>query len=86
MDAVEGDWFLRTDFAPNRLYRLQGNKWKLREIDIKREWQPYNWWASLRSFMSDRSEEDRGRRYELKSIHDVITDREGRSDPSGERS
>ena len=84
-DASEGEWFLRDDFSPNRLYRLQGNRWKLREVDNKREWQPYNWWVQLRSFMSDRSEEDRARSYELKSIHDVITDREGRSDPSGER-
>lgn len=82
-DAQEGDWFLRTNFDPNRLYRLQGGRWVLREIDHKREWQPYNWVVQLREFMSDRSEKDRDRPWELRSIHDVLTDRERRSDPSG---
>lgn len=83
-DATDGDWFLRTDLSPNRLYRLQGNRWKLREIDNKRDWQPYNWVVQLREFMSDRSESDRARKWELRSIHDVITERERRSDPTGE--
>jgi len=83
--GTPGDWYLRTDFTPNRLYRLQEGKWKLREIDIKRDWQPYNWLVQLREHMSDRSEEDRARRWELRSIHDVITDRERRSDPTGEK-
>ncbi len=80
----EGTWFLRLDFAPNRLYRFQQNKWKLHQIDQKREWQPYNWVVKLREFMSDRSEEDKKRGWELRSIHDVITHREKRSDPSPE--
>jgi len=83
-NAIEGDWFLRIDFVPNRLYRLQGGKWKLREIDNKREWQPYNWTAKFRDFLRDRSEKDRERKFELRSIHDVITDREKRSDPTGD--
>lgn len=82
--AVEGDWFLRIDLVPNRLYRLQGGKWKLREIDNKREWQPYNWTAKLRDHMRDRSDRDRERKFELRSIHDVITEREERSDPTGD--
>lgn len=81
-NAQEGTWFLRTDLSPNRLYRLQGGKWRLREVDRKREWQPYNWVVKLREHMSDRSEKDRERPYELRSIHDVITDREYRSDPT----
>lgn len=84
VDAAEGDWFLRTDLVPNRLYRLQKGRWVLREMDNKREWQPYNWIVQLREFMSDRSEEDRDRPWKLRSIHDVITDREDRSDPTGE--
>jgi len=83
-DVVEGEWFLRTNFEPNRLYRFQNNRWKLKEIDVKREWQPYNWVVQLREFMSDRSEADRARPWELRSIHDVLTDREQRSDPTGE--
>lgn len=81
----EGDWFLRTDLVPNRLYRNQNGRWRLRETDVKREWQPYNWVIQLREFMSDRSEEDRNRPWELRSIHDVITEREQRSDPTGEK-
>jgi len=83
-DAVEGDWYLRTDLVPNRLYRLHDGRWKLREEDIKREWQPYSWVVQLREHMSDRSDTDRERPWKLRSIHDVMTDREHRSDPSGE--
>lgn len=80
-----GDWFLRVDFVPNRLYRFTDqNRWKLMEKDTKREWQPYNWVVQLREFMSDRSEEDRERNWELKSIHDVFTSRHDRSDLSYE--
>ena len=84
--AADGDWHLRIDLDPARLYRLQSGRWKLRELDNKREWQPYNWTERLRGFMSDRSDEDRARPYELRSIHDVMTDREQRSDPTGEKS
>lgn len=80
-----GDWFLRVDFVPNRLYRFAENqRWKLMEKDTKREWQPYNWVVQLREFMSDRSEEDRERPWELKSLHDVFTSRHDRSDLSYE--
>jgi hypothetical protein len=78
---VIGDWFLRVDFVPNRLYRYTENqRWKMMEKDIKREWQPYNWVVHLREFMSDRSDGDRERPWELKSIHDVLTSRHDRSD------
>lgn len=84
-DPQIGDWFLRVDFVPNRLYRFMDNKrWKLMEKDIKREWQPYNWVVQLREFMSDRSDGDRDRNWELKSIHDVLTSRQDRSDLSYE--
>ena len=79
-DPVPGDWFVRMDFAPNRLYRfMESGRWKLMETDNKREWQPYNWVVQLREFMSDRSDEDRERKWELKSIHDVLTSRQDRS-------
>lgn len=81
-NPLDGDWFIRVDFDPNRLFRFENNKWKLREKDIKREWQPYNWVVKLREFMSDRSCEDKARGWELRSIHDVLTERGKRSDPS----
>ena len=79
-DPIVGNWFLRIDMAPNRLYRyMDTGRWKLMETDNKREWQPYNWVVQLREFMSDRSDVDRDRKWELKSIHDVLTDRQDRS-------
>ena len=83
-NPTDGDWFLRTDFEPNKLFRFQNECWVKKEEDIKREWQPYNWVVKLREFMSDRSEEDRDRKWELRSIQDVITERENRSDPTGD--
>ena len=83
-NPADGDWFLRVDLSPNRLYRAQNHRWKLHQVDQKREWQPYNWVVKLREFMSDRSEEDKGRGWELRSIHDVVTTRERRSEPSPE--
>lgn len=80
----EGDWYLRVDLNPNRLYRFQEDRWKLHQVDQKREWQPYNWVVKLREFMSDRSKEDKERGWELRSIHDTITARERRSEPSPE--
>lgn len=83
-NPADGAWYVRTDMVPNKLYYFTGGRWRLREEDIKRDWQPYNWVVKMREFMSDRSEEDRQRNWKLRSIHDVITDREDRSDPSGE--
>lgn len=81
-DARDGTWFLRVDLLPNRLYRKVNDRWKLYEVDNKREWQSYFWTTNLRSFMSDRSDTDTSRPYKLTSIHDVITEREHRNDQS----
>jgi hypothetical protein len=78
-DAVDGDWYLRTDLVPNRLYRLSSNRWQLRDIDRKREWLPYNWVIQLQEHFV---QPDDGS-YKLRSIHDAITDREKRSNPTG---
>jgi len=81
-DPDDGDYVLRVDFYPNRLFRYQGGIWLLKEVDRKREWGTYNWTAKLREFASDQSEDDELRPWELKSIHDVATPRHDRSDPS----
>ena len=83
-DPTEGDWFLRMEFVPNKLFQFLNGRWKLMEEDNKREWQPYNWVQRLREHMTDRSEEDREKfkNIEFRSIHDVLTDREDRSNPS----
>jgi len=79
--GVEGDWHLRTDLVPNRLYQLTEGRWKLREIDIKRDWQPYNWVVQWQQHFAEPSDKS----YTLHSIHDVITDREALSDPTRSR-
>jgi len=79
---TEGDYVVRIDMYPNKLYRYQAGKWLLKEKDNKREWQPYNWTRKLREFSSDRSLEDDMRPWELKSIHDVLSPTQGRSNPS----
>ena len=33
--AVNGDYFLRTDFLPNRLFRFDGNRWIKREDNVR---------------------------------------------------
>lgn len=83
-NPAEGEWFVRVDFVPNRLFRFENGRWRMREIDRKREWQPYNWIDKLREHMSDRSEEDKSRPWKLRSIHDVLTPREELSEPSPE--
>lgn len=77
-----GDYVLRVDFDPNRLYRYQAGKWLLKEVDRKREWNTYNWSETLREHMSDRSYKDDIRPWELRSVHDMLTPREERSQPS----
>ncbi len=82
-NPVEGTWFLRVDFEPNKLYRFQNGRWRLRKADLKREWQPYNWIEKLQTFLSRaRAEDEMRSNVELRSIHDVITDREQRSEPA----
>lgn len=78
----DGDYVCRIDHFPNRLYRFQQGRWLLKEIDSKRDWQPYNWTRKLRDFATDRSLEDDMRPWEYKSVHDILTPRQGRSNPS----
>jgi hypothetical protein len=33
--AIDGDYFLRTDFLPNRLFRFDGTRWVKREDDVR---------------------------------------------------
>jgi hypothetical protein len=79
---VEGEYVLRVDWNPNRLYRYQGGKWLLKEVDRKREWSPYNWVEQLRKFSTNRTEADNARPWQYVSIHDVQTPRQDKSRPS----
>jgi hypothetical protein len=79
---TEGEYLIRTDFTPNKLYRFQDNIWVFKELDRKREWNTYNWLAKMREFMSDQSEADDARPWKLVSIHDVLTPRQNDSHPA----
>lgn len=77
-----GDWFVRIDIVPNRLYRYKDAHWISVEVDRKREWGVYGWIEPLTGYMSDRSEEHKARNYKLVSIHDAATNRQELSDPT----
>lgn len=81
-NVPEGSWFVRTDMAPKRLYRLVNQHWRVYRIDHKREWGDYNWTVNAREFMSDGSTSDKNRDYDLVTIQDAITPREAQSDPT----
>ena len=83
-DPEDGDYIIRVDFFPNRLYRFNEDrdKWELKEYDNKRQWQPYSWLPKQREHMSDGSHTDQVRPFELKSIHEVRGPRQGSSEPS----
>lgn len=78
----DGDYIIRIDMYPNKLYRYQAGKWIMKEVDRKREWNTYNWVVKLREFASDQSQLDDLRPWNLASIHDIQTPREGASKPS----
>lgn len=85
INPSDGDWFLRTDVVPNRVYRFENGRWRARKIDQLREWQGYNWIEQMDEFRSDGSKEHKERPWRLVSIHDLNTNREQRSDPTGNR-
>jgi len=39
---TDGDYFLRTDFSPNRLFQKSGNRWIRVGDDNRREWAAAN--------------------------------------------
>jgi hypothetical protein len=82
LSPTEGDYVLRIDMVPRKLYRYNGTKWVLKEIDRKRQWGTYNWTAKLAQFATDQTEEMDSRPWEYKSIHDLATPRQNRSEPS----
>lgn len=75
-------YFVRSDSLPNVLYQFYNGRWNRKEVDQKREWQPYNWTVKLREFISDRGDYDEARPWELRTLQDVLTPRESISNPS----
>jgi hypothetical protein len=51
LDANEGEYFLRTDFEPNRLFKKSGSKWVKVSDDNKRVWSAAN--KILTSFVNN---------------------------------
>jgi hypothetical protein len=60
----EGDYFLRTDNPPERLYVYHNNKWKLVETNRRREWIPAS--RLMEKFIQNRKETVLGPRIEDK--------------------
>lgn len=55
-NPIEGDFSLRLDFYPNRLFRYNGNKWVKVEDDVRHSYIPNNSKSQLGSFINNNSE------------------------------
>lgn len=55
----EFDYFLRTNFVPNRLFQFYDNRWNIKQIDRHLEWQNYGWIAKWQEFLAARSRDDK---------------------------
>jgi hypothetical protein len=51
--ANDGDFFLRTDFEPDRLFRKEGTIWRFIEADFRKSWTAYN--KILDTFIDNKS-------------------------------
>lgn len=58
LNPDEFDYFLRTDFAPNRLYQFYDNHWQITEIDHQLQWQPYAWVKEFQQFLASAQDTD----------------------------
>jgi hypothetical protein len=38
-NPVEGDWFLRTDYTPEVLFRFENNRWMVKEHNMRKQWE-----------------------------------------------
>lgn len=52
-EPSEGDWFLRTDYSPNVLFKREGPRWIRKEADWKEKWTTAN--RTLCRFISNTS-------------------------------
>lgn len=50
-DPIDGDYFLRTDYIPNVLYKRESNKWVRQEVDYRQKWSAAN--RILHSFINN---------------------------------
>lgn len=55
-EADEGDFILRLDFYPNRLFRFDGNKWVKVEDDVRHSYIPNNSKTQLGEFINNPGE------------------------------
>lgn len=49
----DGDWFLRTDYEPNVLFKREGTNWIRKEVDYRKKWQAAN--RILEEFINNRN-------------------------------
>ena len=50
---MEGDYFLRLDFYPNRLFRYSGTTWLKVEDDLRHSYAPHQSKTQLGSFINN---------------------------------
>ena len=50
----EFQYFLRTDFCPNRLFQFYNNRWNLKQMDKHLKWQSYAYVHKWQSFLQSR--------------------------------
>lgn len=55
-NPIEGDFILRLDFYPNRLFRYNGNKWVKIEDDVRHSYIPHNTKSQLGTFINNNNE------------------------------
>jgi hypothetical protein len=55
-DPLEGDYLLRLDFYPNRLFRYSGNKWIKIEDNVRHSYIPQNSRSQIGSFINNNNE------------------------------
>ncbi len=55
-DPLEGDFLLRLDFYPNRLFRYNGNKWIKIEDNVRHSYIPQNSRTKIGSFINNKTE------------------------------
>jgi len=53
LNATDGDWYLRTDYDPNVLFRKDGAVWRRQEVDWRKKWQAAH--RILESFINNRN-------------------------------
>ena len=53
---AEGDWFLRTDYEPEVLFKMESARWIVKEFNLRKPWEASN--RLLTSFINNTKDEN----------------------------